>query len=132
MDYIDGVYAVQCAGVEPKPYIKKKRTPNEELELEARLAASGSVIPVSFATPDDNGAEDDYMHFEEVCTELGVKDVRALWDKARPEVEAEFRIPENRATIIAEAEKVRLEVFPWATLPIVDVDPNQNGNANQP
>lgn len=134
MDYIreSAAYAVMCAGVEPKPYTKKPRTLTEMLELQARLAVSGSVAAASFTTPEEDGAQDDYARFKSLCAEINVKDPKACWDKARPEVEADFRLPENRAIIINEAEKVRVQVFPWATLPIVDIDSHQNETPNRP
>ena len=133
MDYIrtDGAYAVQCAAVEPKPYTRKPVTVNQALELQARLAVSGSAGAASFTTPEDKGAEDDYNKFQSVCAQLGIKDAQVRWGKARREVEAEFQLPENRTVIIAEADKVRLQVFPWATLPIEDVDSNQNGSSTR-
>jgi hypothetical protein len=136
MDYDreTGAYVVQCAAVEPKPYTKKPLTFEQQLELQARLAVSGSVASGAFAALSEGGKDDDFDNFERTCNQLNVNnhgpkfDAQALWDKAVPEVEADFKVLGNRAAIIAEAEKVRLSVFPWSTLPVVDSEDVQGEN----
>ena len=142
MDYIraTAAYDVQYAAVGPEPYTKKQMTFAEALDLEARLAVSGSVAAAAFTDLNDDGADDDFNKLEGTCDQLNINnhgpkfDAQALWEKARSEVEADFKSPENRVAIIDEAEKVRLRVFPWATLPIVDLHNVQNktGSSNQP
>jgi hypothetical protein len=128
-------YAVQCAAVEPKPYTKKALTFAHQLELQARLAVSGSVASATFTNLEDEGKDGDFDKLKWTCGQLNVNnhgpkfDAKALWDNALPEVEADFKLPENRSAIIAEAENVRLRVFPWATLPIVDL---RDEASNQP
>jgi hypothetical protein len=133
-------YVVQCAAVEPKPYTKKPLTFAQQLKLEARLAASGSVAAATFTDISDDGKDDDFGRFEGTCNRLNINnhgrpkfDAKALWDIAVPEVEADFKVPGNRVTIIAEAENVRLRVFPWSTLPIVDLRDvrGENETSNQ-
>jgi hypothetical protein len=82
---------------------------------------SGSVAAATFTDISDDGKDDDFDNFERTCNQLNVNNVQALWDKAVSEVEADFKVSENRAAIITEAEKVRLQIFPWSTLPVVDL-----------
>lgn len=126
-DHEAAAYVVQCAAVEPKPYTKKALTFAQQFELQARLAVSGSVAAAAFTDISDDGKDDDFDNFERTCNKLNVNkhglkfDAQALWDKALPEVEADFKVPGNRAAVIAEAENLRLRVFPWSTLPVVDL-----------
>ena len=129
-------YAMQCAAIEPKPYRKKALTFDQQFELQAKLAVSGSVAATEFTNVSDDGKNDDFDNFRRTCDQLNVNkqgpkfDAQVLWDNAIPEVEADFKVPKNRAAIIEEADKVRLKMFPWATLPIVDLKGVQGTNEN--
>lgn len=131
-DDFDGHYAA----IQAKPYEKRPMTFAEGLELEARLAASGSVCAAKMPNIEDHGKGNDYSKFEEMCDGLNARypalklNAQARWDKAVSEVEADIEKAEIKAAILAEAEKIRQLLFPWATLPIVLWDSNPDETSN--